>query len=100
MSTLGGSGLGKYRMDPRGIAQLARTAAIQNVAVEAARRIANTATRVDRSSRASYPVRPAVVPAGRRNEMRGGAVVTDANGTGGPDRALLTAIDVETEYTP
>ena len=95
MATLGSFTLGKYRMDPRGIAALSRSAAIQDVALEAARRIADTATRVDRSSRASYPVRPAVVPAGRRNELRGGAIVTDAEGTGGPDRSLITAIDVE-----
>lgn len=95
MATLGSFTLGKYRMDPRGIAALSQTAAIQDVALEAARRIADTATSVDRSPRASYQVRPAVVPAGRRNELRGGAVVTDAEGTGGQDRALLAAIDAE-----
>lgn len=89
-----------YRPDHKGFKDLSNSAFVQGSAVDAARRIATTATRIDRSSRAEYSAGPATVTGGRNNEMRGGASVRDIAGTGGYDRALLTAIEVETEVNP
>lgn len=89
-----------YRPDHKGFKDLSNAAFVQAVAVDAARRVATTATRIDRSSRANYSASPATVTGGRNNEQRGGASVRDIAGTGGYDRALLAAIEVETEVNP
>lgn len=87
----------KYKPDHDSFADLANAGFVQGVAVEAGRRVAQTAARIDRSSRADYSARPATVSSGRRNEKRGGAVVTDVAGTGGWDESLRSAIEVEAE---
>jgi len=86
-----------YKPDHRGFQDLANARMVQDVAVDAARRIASTAATIDRSSRADYSHGPATVTAGRDNEKRGGANVADVAGTGGWDESLRSAIEVEAE---
>lgn len=119
MATLGSFTLGKYRMDPRGIAALSQTAAIQDVALAAAEKIAQSAREIEGAgpvtasysgggklsgggAGGSYSVYPAVVPAGRRNELRGGARVVDTSGgyRGARTRALINAIAANTTGGP
>jgi len=87
----------KYKPDHNSFADLANAGFVQDVAVEAGRRVAQTAARIDRSSRADYSAVPASVSSGKRNELRGGARVVDVAGTGGWDESLRSAIEVEAE---
>ena len=90
----------KYRPDHKSFVDLTRAAFVQDACLDAAQRIATTAAAIDRSSRADYVARPAGVTGGRKNEFRAGAAVSDIAGTGGVDRTLLSAIEVETEVNP
>lgn len=87
----------KYRPDHKSFLDLTRAQFIQDACQDAGERIAVTAERIDRSSRAEYASYPAGVTGGRDGTFRAGARVVDQAGTGGYDRALLAAIEVETE---
>lgn len=85
----------KYTPDYRGLAELGRTAAVQAVAVEGARRVAAGARAVNPNG--EYSVRNAGVTSGWKNELRSGAVVTDEKNSGRRLRSLQKGIEAARE---
>lgn len=65
----------KYTPTPAGLRVLGMSGAIQDVALQGARRVANAASQIHPSG--TYRVNPAIVTAGWNNETRKGAVVSD-----------------------
>ena len=65
----------KYTPTPAGLRVLGMSSAVQDLALQGARRVANAASQIHPSGR--YQVNPAIVTAGWNNESRKGAVVSD-----------------------
>lgn len=82
----------KYTPRNDGVAKLARGAAVQDVSLRAAQRIANTARSI--APKTEYTVSPAQVTAGWNNETRAGAIVSDTRKSlqGGRKQSLKKAI--------
>lgn len=81
----------KYTAEVRGLREIARSAAMSQVSMDGARRIADRA-RSD-NPRGQYSVTPTTVTAGWRNEARAGAqVVEDKPGNGPGRRSLARAV--------
>lgn len=83
----------KYSPDYSGIPEIAIGAKVQAECLTAAQRGATWANQQDPGGR--YEARAATVTGGRKDELRGGAVVEQTESSGGAEkRVLLRAVNV------